>query len=48
MVESHIGLRNVIRRLRLGFGDRFSFFIDSKESDGFEVTFVIELPADVY
>ena len=47
MVESHIGLRNVIRRLRLGFGDRFSFFIDSKESDGFEVTFVIELPADV-
>ena len=41
MTESHIGLRNVVRRLRLRYGQSFQCSVDSTEGRGFEVVFII-------
>lgn len=40
-INSHIGIRNVYRRLKLYYGDKVSFYIESSLNHGTKVYFVI-------
>lgn len=39
--KAHYGLRNVISRLKIHYGKRFSFYIESEKNKGTRVSIII-------